>query len=365
MFCGLGLSTFQQLQTLSDALFLLFPIHSRDVTNSCNSDTNAWQRLAIRNNPIHVSGHSVCTLNNEAWVFGGCGKKSDGRERCFNDLHRFNPETAEWVKVEPGPGSEPPPLPRRSCAMCSYKSSSLIIAGGAGDNPEDLMSDIYEFNVPTRRWRKIVSGADAAKLCLCGQSAIWVGGSSLLFFGGSTGLEYTSDLVEVNVDLGAVRTIQCTGDLPSARYKHQVEIHGGGMWLIGGGDFRPREEELYVYFLDFSDLQWHCIKTNGDIPKGRVAHSCSYDPVEGVVYVWGGFTSALTCVPSLDKFIFETKTWVRLDECRETREKVDFNAKSSSPIARSFHGSAFLGGTLYSFFGSNGSQKLRDVWAWR
>ncbi len=271
----------------------------------------------------------------------------------------------EWVKVELRPGGDDPPLPRRSCAMCSYKNSSLIIAGGAGDNPEDLMSDLYEFNVSTRQWRKIISGEAASKLCLCGQSATWIGGSKILFFGGSTGLEYMSDLVEVNVDTGKVRTIKCSGDLPSARYKHQVEIHGGGMWLIGGGNFRPNEEELYVYFLDFSDMHWHCIKTNGDIPQGRVAHSCSYDPVEGSVYVWGGFTSGLTCVPSLDKFIFETKTWVRLDKCRESRDEGDLKTKSPSPIARSFHGSSFLNGALYAFFGSNGSHKLRDIWAWR
>ncbi len=258
-------------------LCLLVPIHSRYVINPYKP--HQWQRLMVRRNtPAHVSGHSVCTLNGEAWVFGGCGKNS-GQEKCFNDLHRFNPETMEWVKVEPRPSRDAPPLPRRSCALCSYKNSSLIVAGGAGDNPEDLMSDLYEFNVSTRQWRKVLSGDAASKLCLCGQSAIWIGGSKILFFGGSTGLEYTSDLVEVNMDSGSVRTIKCSGDVPSARYKHQVEIHGGGMWLIGGGDFRPQEEELYVYFLDFSDMRWHYIKTNGDIPKGRVAHSCSYDPV--------------------------------------------------------------------------------------
>eukprot|EP00953_Heterococcus_sp_UTEX-ZZ885_P040772 20833-Heterococcus_DN1.PRE.1 len=82
-------------------------------------------------------------------------------------------------------------------------------------------------------------------------------------------------------------------------------------------------------------MHWKTVRTHGDTPAARVAHSCAYDATDGgSLYMWGGFTAELQCLRTFHKFSFETYTWVSV-------------AASRNEVTPS---------------GSNGTEKFSDVW---
>ena len=95
--------------------------------------------------------------------------------------------------------------------------------------------------------------------------------------------------------------------------------------------------------------------SQGDIPKARVAHSCSLDPVKGDIYVWGGFTGELSRLADFYVYNCETSFWTRLHP----------NGTEMGPPARAFHSAVFHNGALYLFSGANGDIRYNDVWRYQ
>jgi N-acetylneuraminic acid mutarotase len=48
------------------------------------------------------------------------------------------------------------PAVRRSAAMCSLSDGRFILSGGAGDDPDHLRSDMYQFDTATKQWTKLL-----------------------------------------------------------------------------------------------------------------------------------------------------------------------------------------------------------------
>ena len=95
--------------------------------------------------------------------------------------------------------------------------------------------------------------------------------------------------------------------------------------------------------------------TQGDLPKARVAHSCSFDPVEGDIYLWGGFTGELSRLADFYVYNCETSFWRRLS----------LEGNDEGPPARAFHSAIFHEGALYLFSGANGDIRYNDVWRYQ
>jgi N-acetylneuraminic acid mutarotase len=49
--------------------------------------------------PSARSGHTVCTIGSEIYLFGGCGRSAGVEEYCLNDLHALNTRTLRWQKI--------------------------------------------------------------------------------------------------------------------------------------------------------------------------------------------------------------------------------------------------------------------------
>lgn len=93
----------------------------------------------------------------------------------------------------------------------------------------------------------------------------------------------------------------------------------------------------------------------GDLPKARVAHSCSFDPVGGDIYLWGGFTGELSRLADFYVYNCKTSCWRRLV----------MEGGDASPPARAFHSAVFHDGALYLFSGANGDIRYNDVWRYQ
>lgn len=97
------------------------------------------------------------------------------------------------------------------------------------------------------------------------------------------------------------------------------------------------------------------VTVQGELPKARVAHSCSFDPVEGDIYLWGGFTGELSRLSDFYVYRCKTATW----------RKLPAEAGETAPPARAFHSAVFHEGSLYLFSGANGDIRYNDVWRYQ
>ncbi|CAN0328758.1 unnamed protein product [Ectocarpus sp. 12 AP-2014] len=321
---------------------------------------NQWTKLNTSgDSPSPRSGHDVVVIGNKAYLFGGCGGEQD-QITCLNDVYVFNLELHRWSKVTVKGDA---PLPRASFGMCAGPApGTLIVAGGTGVEMDSLRADVVEYNVPNRTWTQILTDSEETPCKFYGQS-VCTYGDNLLLFGGSTGLHYTNDLFEYNVRTNKWKRLVTSGRMPSPRYKHQAVVVGHKMYVIGGGCFKPEQSGIDLYCLDLRSLVWEETIMKGELPKARVAHSCSFDAETDTIYLWGGFTSELSRLQDFFGFHCPTATWVRMAE-EPTQAPVAGGATDlvGAPPARAFHSAAFFQGGLYVFSGANGDVRYSDVW---
>ena len=279
---------------------------------------------------------------------------------CLNDVHVFDLELHHWAKVAVRGDA---PLPRASFGMCAGPApGTFIVAGGTGVEMDSLRADVVEFSVPSRTWTGVLVDSEQTPCKFYGQS-VCTYGDNVLLFGGSTGLHYTNDLFEYNIQTNKWRKLITSGRKPSPRYKHQTVVVGDKMYVIGGGCFKPEQSNIDLYCLDLRTLVWEETRTKGELPKARVAHTCSFDAETGTIFVWGGFTSELSRLQDFFGFHCATATWVKMDEESTQAPSAGGAADpADTPPARAFHSAAFFRGALYVFSGANGDVRYSDVW---
>ncbi|CAM9434454.1 unnamed protein product [Chrysoparadoxa australica] len=311
-----------------------------------------WTKLDTSGiSPSPRSGHDVVVINNKVYLFGGCGGDQE-QISCLNDLFSFDMDLHHWERVKI---QGPEPSARASFGMCKGTCpGTLLVAGGTGVEMDSLRADVLEYDIRSRTWNKVLTDSEETPCKFYGQS-VCTHGENLLLFGGSTGLHYTNDLFEYNVRGNKWKKLNTTGRKPSPRYKHQAVVVGDTMYVIGGGCFKPEQSAIDLYCLDLKTLEWEETVMIGDIPKARVAHSCSYDPEGHTIYLWGGFTGELSRLSDFFAFDIATGSWSEVTTADDNDE----------PPARAFHSAIFHEGALYLFSGANGDVRYNDVWKYQ
>ncbi|CAM9398958.1 unnamed protein product [Discosporangium mesarthrocarpum] len=267
-------------------------------------------------------------------------------------MYVFDLELHRWERVT---CKGDPIHARASFGMCQGPTpGTVIVAGGTGVEMDSLRADVVEYNTRTRTWLSILTDSEETPCKFYGQS-VCAYRDKLLLFGGSTGLHYSNDLFEYNVCSNMWKKLATSGKRPTPRYKHQAVTVGDKMYVIGGGCFKPEQSSIDVYCLDLKSLVWEETPMKGEMPKARVAHSCSFDPVGGDIYLWGGFTGELSRLADFYAFSCATSTWKRLNS----------PGGEPSPPARAFHSAVFHEGSLYLFSGANGDIRYNDVWRYQ
>ncbi|KAG5191249.1 hypothetical protein JKP88DRAFT_259626 [Tribonema minus] len=334
---------------------------------------NRWVKLQVCGTvPSPRSGHDVAVVGNKLYLFGGCGGENDAIN-CLNDMYTFDLDRHVWELI-PHRGEEMPTA-RASFAMCSGPDEkTLIVAGGTGVEMDSLRSDILQFDTRTRRWIKLHRDGDDAPSKFYGQTVCRYG-DVLLLFGGSTGLHYTNDLFEYNVVTNCWRKLVTQGRRPSPRYKHQAVVVGDFMYVIGGGCFKPEQSAIDMYCLNLRTLVWAQPRSAGAVPRARVAHSCSFDPETCTIYLWGGFTGELSRLQDFYAYHAPTGEWTEIRTAPPGGAAAapaaggggcgGGAAAAVAPYARAFHSAVFYKGALYVFSGANGDVRYNDVWRYR
>ncbi|CAM9906177.1 unnamed protein product, partial [Heterosigma akashiwo] len=321
----------------------------------------SWHKVNFSgiNAPGERSGHQVVTVGNKAYLLGGCGGDNVSGQ-CRSGMHSYDFESRTWTKLRT-PGQHISPNARASFEMIKgVQPNTLLLAGGTADDRR-LASDIWEYHTLSRIWRRLLAPGDPGHehVSFYGQTMNCYNGG-VLFFGGSSGHEYTNNLCFLNLKTLKISNVDTTGEIPTARYKHQSIVIGDHLWVFGGGAYRPKTERIDVHTCNLKTHVWKKVNCSGDLPEARVAHTCQYDEVSGLVYMFGGFTKALERLGDFYSFDVRTHRWAQIDP---TANKTRPNQQPAPMIsARAFHACCLHHGSLYLFGGADGETRFADVW---
>lgn len=194
-----------------------------------------------------------------------------------------------------------------------------------------------------------------------GHSAVTVRNTVYIFGGQCGDGSLRSDMWKL-VERKVWRKIEVDDPKPCARYFHKTVVNpvDGKVWLYGGfGENRRFLNDVWLF--DATTGIWEEVATTGDIPEGRALHSCAIDRNNLIVFGGlerGGNPSA--AVWSLD---LSTKTWTE----QRPEPPTDGCDGPQAPQPRYAHHSALHEGHWYvtggySSIPSCERRKIEDLW---
>jgi len=310
------------------------------------SERGSWKEVSSFNcNPR--SGHSVVVLDNQVYCFGGSVFRNSST-KTVNTLICYDFEKKNWTRLE-ARGKEPAP---RTChAMCSDGKSKLYVVGGLSKTGQELFGDIVEFNLKSLVWTQLVVHDETSELRgLFGHSIVKYE-NDLFIFGGSRGVHYCQELLRYSFTASTVSLVQCAGEKPSPRYKHEAFIEREFLYVMGGGDHVPSEPLLDLYCLNLQKFSWVRVKCQGEVPRARFAFGLCYDPTEKRCLIFGGLDCEMESLDDLNCLDLISKSWSQPQLLN-----------SNGPQKRSFHACFMHLDNFFVFGGANSEHKLNDMW---
>ena len=108
-----------------------------------------WQDKNPANSPGPRFGHSMVTIDNDIYLFGGRVETSPGQYVVQNDLWGYQSET-DWVEI-----IAPDPPPARYNHGAAESDGKMYIFGGMDDQGNTL-NDLWEFQMGME-WEEIIA----------------------------------------------------------------------------------------------------------------------------------------------------------------------------------------------------------------
>ncbi|KAL7641640.1 UNVERIFIED_CONTAM: hypothetical protein RMT77_007513 [Armadillidium vulgare] len=152
-----------------------------------NFDTFTWEHISTREpKPIYRDFHTATAYNGLMYVWGGREVASGWHETDIDgeygsQMYVFNPVTREWRFIE---AYGDIPIGRRSHSAIVYKENIVIFGGFNSKEDSTHYNDLHKFNPETRIWTKLnplgvfPQPRRRQAFCLCGTKAFLFGGTS-------------------------------------------------------------------------------------------------------------------------------------------------------------------------------------------
>lgn len=208
---------------------------------------------SINQIPFSMASQSLVILHNKLYIFGGVTKlNNDCRYYRTNDLFEYNIDLKQWKKIQQK-GQIPSSRDSHSCVI--YKDNMYIYGGGSY---RIWYNDFYVFNFKKNEWKKIDDGKENfIPKKLAGHSSN-VYKDKMYIFGGWCGDSASNDFFYYDFKLKKwyYEPISSKNKIiPKARDSHSTFIYKDKLFIIGGGVYNDRFDELFTY-----DFNTHCFE---------------------------------------------------------------------------------------------------------
>ena len=183
-----------------------------------------WSEVAQTNPPPARYSHVAAALDRKMYVFSG----EDGAGGFLDDLWCYDPATNTWADVKakgnPGPMA-------RSMASAVVMDGAIWVLGGQGED-WSLLNDNWKYLPASGTWEQKTSLPSHAR---CEHAAAELGGK-MYVYGGNTGINPVADLWKYDPAQDNWTQLSL-GTGPSSRQGMGVVGSGEKMWIIGGSKY--------------------------------------------------------------------------------------------------------------------------------
>ena len=284
-----------------------------------------WQELHPDSSPGARFGHSLVTIDNDVYLFGGVVVGGDGLPWQDNIyvLGGSDPGLG-WIEM-PAPAPRPPARAHHSATVVDGKM--VIHGGAAGGAP---LSDTWVYDPQANTWTQKSSSGPA----LTHHSAV-VSNGEMYLVGGT--------------DSGGMPSAEVWGyDLTSSSWTQGADYPGPFGAAYGAAVFAPDStimvggttgNDYYVY--DPQANTWTQKSSSGTTPPNRVLGASAQVGGSTVEYLFGGEDENVNILNDTWEFDYDTNTWTRKTDmpvalCRSAA--ATFESKSQSQHVLLFGG---------------------------
>ncbi len=271
-----------------------------------------WTEVTIApSGPSARAGHTMTTLDGEAYLFGGLAASA------LNDLWRFDSASGAFVQVN---ATNPPPA-RRNHAATEF-GGRLFVFGGLGSTGGQFLDDVWSYDPATNAWTEVTSQGSRPDARAFHQV---ISNGQRIYFGGGFGASSNGAFVDrwefdpatatwTRLFPAASKGVVDTNLIidPCGRYgvfaffiQLCIEFGPGGLDCLalaaatfGGESFddsKIRTLHADVHQMDLSTGAFKMVETSGDVPPGLVLGAVSTfkprpDGIAAKVVLIGGET---------------------------------------------------------------------------
>jgi len=185
-----------------------------------------WQEPVLSGSPEARYGHTMVTINNQVYLYGGegssSGSESSFRGLYFGDSWRFMGEQAKWEKLQ---ASNPPP---------ARKFHSSVVVNGKmyvlfGEDPQGQpLGDVWEYDPGGNTWTRKETSAPAEPRSQ--HSSVVIDGR-IYIYGGKGGSGWSlQDLWRYDPD-SAINPWEQKASGPTSFRSHEGVVYNGQMYI--------------------------------------------------------------------------------------------------------------------------------------
>lgn len=152
-------------------------------TYKYNCGTGEWTLLSPSDPPIPRQHHSMASIGDKVYMFGGKSSSSS-----YNDLHVLDSNTDEWTQLDTSKTISP--ACRWGHTLSSF-GQYLVLFGGW--NGTWCFNDLYVFDTVDTKWHRILLSPTSFKPSARAYHSMAVCGSQLVVSGGRNGMRRMMD----------------------------------------------------------------------------------------------------------------------------------------------------------------------------
>ncbi|KAJ9175422.1 hypothetical protein P3X46_013979 [Hevea brasiliensis] len=192
-----------------------------------------------------------------------------------------------WVQASSSDFSGPLPQPRSGHSAVVVGKSKVVVFGGLID--KKFLSDVVVYDMENKQWfQPECSGSGSDGQVGPSPRAFHVAVSidcHMFIFGGRSGSKRMGDFWVLDTDIWQWSELTSFGDLPSPRdFAAAASIGNRKIVMYGGWDGKKWLSDVYV--LDTISLEWMELSVTGALPPPRCGHTATM--VEKRLLIYGG-----------------------------------------------------------------------------
>lgn len=272
-------------------------------------EADEWQQLTPATVPSPRFGHTMVTIENKVYLFGGVNYASSGQllndyspgGQLFNDLWVWADEEKDWLVI---PQHSQPPA-RHSHAAVELNGRMYVLFGQDGSG--NFFEDLWSYDPVNNTWDEITP-AGPSPTARAGHSAVVIDNAIYVLGGEDENGTILDELWRYDPGTNAWEQ---RAALPAGGVReHAAAAVAGKMYIFCGEDGENPLDDLWVYVP--SENSWTQLDPAGSAPSAR--HGMTLAQYAEWIWLIGGSSPGVDLKETWE-FNVSTQTWTKRTDC--------------------------------------------------